>query len=312
MIEIIKCMPGCTVQDAGRFGYRRLGVGSAGAMDGLALATGNILLGNDAHAAALEIIFFPLEIRFQEDCAFSFTGAGQAVLDGQALPGWWKGTARRGQLLRLESLGSGGIGYLCLAGGVAVETVLESASTDLKGVFGGVQGRMLKLGDVLAVHPRTVTVDAGDFGAVPYENGQGALRVLPGFEFAALPEAMQAQVFSSDWQISRQSNRIGFLLEGPRMKFDVPVELLSYGVLPGLIQLPPSGQPVVMLADAQTCGGYPRLGTLIDSDLRRLAQSAPGSSIQLRICTLEEAAEAEASERQYLARLSRMREVVCP
>lgn len=314
MIEIIKCMPGCTVQDAGRTGYRRLGVGSSGALDQLALAAGNILLGNKAEAASLEILLFPLEIRFLKDCAFAVTGSPNKVsLDDSLLPPWWRASAKAGQTLRIEGTAKGGVNYLSLGGGLDVALVMASASTDLKGQFGGHDGRMLKAGDIIRGIGQAGPVNTASFGACPFVSAEpDTLRVLPGFELERLTTEQRSTLWNSTWTVSRQSNRIGFRLEGPALVFDTPIELLSYGFMPGLIQLPPSGQPIVMLSDAQTSGGYPRLGSVIESDLRLLAQSSPGSRLRLRICSLEEALEAETQELAYKQRLQSLREAVCP
>lgn len=313
MIEVVKCMPGTTVQDDGRLGYRRIGVGTAGALDQLALSVGNVLLGNEQSAPAIEILICPFEIRFQSDCNFSVTGAAvKAYLDGVALPPWWCSQARKSQVLRLSGNSTGGIAYLCLHGGVSVPQVLQSASTDLKGAFGGHEGRMLKAGDVVHLGQLSSVPTARSFGACPPERElQKSLRFMTGFEFEQLTTNARRDFWSSEWTVSRQSNRIGYGLMGPVLVFNENVELLSYGFLPGLMQLPPSGQPIVMLADAQTSGGYPRLGTVIESDLRLLAHSAPGTRVRLVECSVEEAAEAEAADANYLAAVKRMREVIC-
>ncbi|SDT04254.1 biotin-dependent carboxylase uncharacterized domain-containing protein [Pseudomonas asplenii] len=314
MIEILKCMPGCSVQDLGRFGHRKLGVGSSGALDALALQVGNALLGNEANRPAIEVLIFPIEIRFLTTQAFAVTGTtGKALLDGKELPPWWRTTGHTGQILRIESGPDGGIGYLTFAGRLDVETVLESASTDLKGGFGGHHGRTLRAGDRLAIRSDRSSETHYSFGASPPGiPDSNVIRFVPGFEMDQLSQAHVRSFCEADWTISRQSSRIGFRLEGPMIQFASHIELLSYGVLPGLIQLPPSGQPIVLLADAQTTGGYPRLGSVISSDLRLIAQFAPGKIIQFRHCSIEEAAEAEADEQDYFDRLSTLRGVMCP
>ncbi|WDY55776.1 5-oxoprolinase subunit C family protein [Pseudomonas sp. PSKL.D1] len=313
MIEVVKCMPGTTVQDNGRSGYRRIGVGTAGALDQLALSVGNVLLGNDQSAPAIEILICPFEIRFGADCRFSVTGAAaKASLDGLVLPPWWCTQARKGQVLRLSGSPTGGIAYLCLQGGVSVHQVLHSSSTDLKGAFGGYEGRMLKTGDVLHFGQARGVPTTSSFGACPPERELlKSLRFMPGFEFEQLTSNARREFWSTEWTVSRQSNRIGYGLVGPVLDLGKNVELLSYAFLPGLMQLPPNGQPIVMLADAQTSGGYPRLGTVIESDLRLLAHSAAGTQVRLVECSVEEAAAAESADANYLTAVKRMREVIC-
>ncbi|WP_082706956.1 biotin-dependent carboxyltransferase family protein [Pseudomonas sp. EpS/L25] len=305
---------GFFVQSLGRSGYRKLGVGSSGALDSLAVQVGNVLLGNGADAPSIEMLLFPIEVRFQASHSFAVTGnTGKIFLDGKELPPWWRATGHEGQILRIESSSEGGIGYLTIGGKIDIESVLRSASTDLKGGFGGHQGRMLKAGDLLNIRSDKSSATHYSFGASPPgELDSGIIRFLPGFEIDQLAKEHARAFYESVWTVSRQSSRIGFKLEGPQLQFSDPIELLSYGVLPGLIQLPPGGQPIVLLADAQTSGGYPRLGSVISSDLRLVAQSSPGKAIQFRQCSFAEAAEAEADEQDYLDRLSNLREVICP
>ena len=188
MIEILSSAALATVQDAGRLGSLRFGVGTAGAMDQLALAVGNLLLGNPAGAAALEIPVYPFQVRFTEDCAFALTGAdGQARLDERAVAPWWVGQARKGQVLRigLPVAGSGSRAYLSLAGGIDVPEVLASRSTQLRGAFGGLDGRAVRQGDVLRAATPGVS-SAVDIGVLPpamalplQQDGLPAVRVLP-------------------------------------------------------------------------------------------------------------------------------------
>ncbi|NVL29059.1 allophanate hydrolase, partial [Pseudomonas syringae pv. actinidiae] len=190
MIEVISATALATVQDLGRHGSLGYGVGTSGAMDTLSLRLGNLLLGNAEDAAGIEIPLFPFEVRFVEDCTFAITGAAcSAKLDGERLPGNWVAHARKGQVLKLSYPTAGSRAYLCLAGGVDVPQVLGSRSTQLRGAFGGWQGRALQQGDLIpagaANQPR-----AGDFGlesavaALPLMlDGLPAIRVLPAAEF---------------------------------------------------------------------------------------------------------------------------------
>ena len=173
MIEVLSSTALATVQDLGRTGSLRWGVGTAGAMDPLALAAGNLLLGNDANAAAVEIPVFPFGVRFAEDCAFALTGADcVARLDEQPLLPWWAHQARAGQLLTLGPPLPAGVwrasrAYLCLAGGVDVPQVLGSRSTQLRGAFGGHDGRALRQGDVLHAAAPGDGIRQTGFGLVP-------------------------------------------------------------------------------------------------------------------------------------------------
>jgi biotin-dependent carboxylase-like uncharacterized protein len=315
MIEVLSSAALASVQDLGRTGSLRWGVGTAGAMDDLALAAGNLLLGNAPGAAAIEIPVFPFEVRFDRDGVFALTGADCAArLDATALLPWWAHRARAGQVLTL-GVPQGGArrasrAMLCVAGGIDVPLALGSRSTQLRGAFGGHEGRALRRGDVL----RAVTTASGDarhgsdgggtalagsagnagpdaaphgFGLVPPAlalpltvDGLTAVRVLPGAEYLAFEEASRAAFWRTPWKITAQSDRYGFRLDGEALRPIAPMELRSHGIVPGVIQVPHSGQPIVQMRDAQPSGGYPKFGTVIEADLWRLGQAPIGSRVR--------------------------------
>ena len=287
MIEIISASPLATIQDLGRIGYYRDGVSRSGAMDVLALATGNALLGNDANAAGIEIPILPFRLRFDADLDFAVTGADcNATLDELTLPPDWAIRARAGQVLSLGAPLHGCRAYLCVGGGVDVAVVLGSRSTQLRETFGGHGGRMLQKGDILRAMRSDTNLPAGGMGAVPAtdalplrESGQIAVRVLPAAEYGSFRASARDQFWQSGWTVSPQSNRAGYRLSGPELALAAKLELRSHGVVPGVIQVPPSGQPIIQLADAATMGGYPKFGTVIEADLWRLAQARPGDVI---------------------------------
>lgn len=296
MIEILSSTALATVQDLGRFGSLGWGVGTAGAMDPLALAAGNLLLGNDVNAAAIEVPVFPFVVRFTEDCAFALTGAdAQARLDDEPLLPWWSHRARAGQVLTLGVPPQTGVWrasrvYLCLNGGVDVPDILGSRSTQLRGAFGGFQGRALRQGDVLrAAVPEGKFCPTG-FGLVPpalslplHRDGVAAMRVLPGAEYLSYEAASRAAFWTSEWKITPQSDRYGYRLSGENLLPIGPLEMRSHGIVPGVIQVPPGGQPIIQMRDAQPSGGYPKFGTVIEADLWRLGQAPIGS----RVCFIE-------------------------
>ncbi|WP_019717037.1 biotin-dependent carboxyltransferase family protein, partial [Pseudomonas syringae] len=258
MIEVISATALATVQDLGRHGSLGYGVGTSGAMDTLSLRLGNLLLGNAEDAAGIEIPLFPFEVRFVEDCTFAITGAAcSAKLDGERLPGNWVAHARKGQVLKLSYPTAGSRAYLCLAGGVDVPQVLGSRSTQLRGAFGGWQGRALQQGDLIpagaANQPR-----AGDFGlesavaALPLMlDGLPAIRVLPAAEFDCFSVEAQDTFFAGEWKITTQSNRYGYRMEGTPLLAREALEIRSHGIVPGVIQVPHGGQPIVQMRDAQ-------------------------------------------------------------
>ncbi|APW37425.1 allophanate hydrolase [Rhodoferax koreense] len=318
MIEILSSTALATVQDAGRLGSLRFGVGTAGAMDQLALTVGNLLLGNPEGAAALEIPVYPFQVRFTEDCAFALTGAdGQARLDGQAIAPWWVGQARQGQVLTigLPVPNSGSRAYLALCGGIDVPEVLASRSTQLRGAFGGLDGRAVRQGDVLRA-ARPGAQPAVDFGVVPpaiglplTRDGLPAMRVLPAAEYACFKEASRAAFWAGEWKITAQSDRYGYRLQGTPLEPIAHMEIRSHGIVPGVIQVPSGGQPIVQMRDAQPSGGYPKFGTVIEADLWRLGQAAIGSRVRFVETTYEEAVAAQGEVQAWLDEARRMIEL---
>lgn len=318
MIELLSSAALATVQDQGRLGSLRHGVGTSGAMDRLALAAGNLLLGNDEGAAGVEIPVFPFQVRFTEDCAFALTGADcQARLDEQPLMPWWVAQARKGQVLSLglPAARSGSRAYLALAGGVDVPEVLGSRSTQLRGAFGGHEGRALRQGDVLrAVEPGEARPTG--FGLVPPAlalplavEGCPAMRVLPAAEYLRYGAASRAAFWSGEWKITAQSDRYGYRLAGEPLVADAPMEMRSHGIVPGVIQVPPGGQPIVQMRDAQPSGGYPKFGTVIEADLWRLGQAPIGSRVRFIETTYEDAVAALAEVQAWLDGAARLIEL---
>ena len=315
MMEILSSAALATVQDAGRFGGLRYGVGTAGAMDQLALAVGNLLLGNPEGAAALEIPVYPFQVRFTEDCAFALTGAdGQARLDQRAIAPWWVSQARKGQVLTigLPLAGSGSRAYLALAGGIDVPEVLASRSTQLRAAFGGFEGRAVQRGDVLRAATPGVQV-AVDFGVVspliglPLScDGLPAMRVLPAAEYLGFQQESRAAFWAGEWKITAQSDRYGYRMQGTPLVPIATMEIRSHGIVPGVIQVPSGGQPIVQMRDAQPSGGYPKFGTVIEADLWRLGQAAIGSRVRFVETHYEDAVAALDAVQAWLDEVCRL------
>ncbi|HSR66014.1 MAG TPA: biotin-dependent carboxyltransferase family protein [Xanthomonadaceae bacterium] len=298
-----------TVQDRGRLGWRHLGVGAAGALDPHAHALANLLAGNDAGAATLEISLAGPTLRFERAARIALCGADiEARCDGIALPGARPCLLPAGSTLALGPCRRGARAYLAVEGGFDVGPVLGSRSTDLRGGFGGLDGRALRKGDALPLGPaRDVAVDAPRFpswwiDAMPGRGPAGMIRVLPGADATAPGDAL----FRRDWDVAAASDRQGLRLEGEAIAVADRRERVSAPVAPGTIQLPPDGRPIVLLADAQTHGGYPRIGHVVRADWPRLAQLRPGERLRFAPCTPEQAHAAWQRRRQELARLALM------
>ncbi len=310
MMEIITSGGMSSIQDNGRRNYRHLGVGIAGANDTLAARIGNTMLRNDDNAAFIEIMLFPFRVRFTENARIAITGANtQATLDGVALSPWWCVSVKAGQLLQMNPPIEGSIAYLCIEHGIDVPVVLGSRSTDLKAHFGGLEGRLLRKGDTLQSAASLSPSRPVSFGVRPptyipqlhiSENMDATVvRVLPATEWDNYAKDTIDTFLSYHWTISPNSNRIGMRLEGPALLPIKKLELLSHGIVPGLIQVPPSGQPIVMQADAQTSGGYPKIATVIEADQWKVAQTPLGGKLRFHVVSLDEAKEALQLLHQY-------------
>ncbi len=337
MIEILATGALSTVQDPGRTAYRRFGVGTAGAMDRLALAIGNTLVDNPADAAGIEIPVLPFKVQFRQPIAFAVTGADCAMqLDGKPLLPWWRYQAEAGEILTLggdgQGFSAGARSYVNLAGGVDVPLVLGSRSTQLRGHFGGHQGRALVAGDRLStgpvreppglpgsassqgsaagfgVVPPSVALTGNDFFAGPATESvpSTAVRVLPAAEYDFFNAESTNRLWHADWKITAQSDRYGYRLFGPALALKQSLETRSHGVVPGVIQVPPGGQPIIQMQDAQPSGGYPKIGTVIEADLWRLAQAPAGSRVRFVKTTYSDALAANLATAVYLAKVHRL------
>lgn len=315
MIEILTSHAFNTIQDLGRRGARRLGVSTSGAMDPVALEAGNALLGNDSDAASIEVQAFPFRLRFRADMAFSLTGADHdATLAGRIVPPWWCMRARAGDILTIASPRRGARVYVAFGGGVDVPRVLGSRSTHLRAGFGGLEGRVLRAGDIVPVGCLGQTsADHLDFGAEPanvaiasaFASEDRVLRVraLRAGEHDLFSETMQAAFWSTTWKISAQSDRGGYRLTGGQLTLATPIEMRSHGVVAGVVQVPPAGEPIIQMSDANTAGGYPKIAAVIQADLWRLGQAPPGSFIVFNEVGYQDAVAAMAPVTGYLARL---------
>ncbi|MEO6245262.1 MAG: 5-oxoprolinase subunit PxpB [Opitutaceae bacterium] len=282
-IEVARPGVFTTVQDLGRPGHRAQGVALGGAADALALRVANLLVGNAETEAALEFTLAGPELIFRRDALVAVCGAEiDGVPEGRPMP------IRAGQTLDLGRLRHGCRGYLAVAGGIDVPIVLGSRGTDVRGGFGGWAGRALHAGDCLSVP---------DFHRDPGEHWHIDRRIFPPPGppvFLRVVAGRHTDDFDAVWlahefKASPQSDRMGVRLSGATMLRRTARELISAPVTPGTVQVPPDGRPIVLLADAQTIGGYPRLAHVITVDLARAAQLRPGDSVRFTMVPLAEA-----------------------
>ena len=293
-----------SVQDAGRSGFRQLGVSLCGALDLPALRTANLLVGNDQFAAGLEVTLGNFVVEFTTPGWIALTGAGcEATLAGKSLWTGWSFPVKPGEQLRLHQPRRGMRSYLAVSGGIVVPEVMGSRSTDLKGGFGGVDGRLVRDGDNLPVgEPERIVTRSRGVKQLLWHN---RVRALPGPEYTDFTPSARQDFWRNGWQLSAQSNRMGYRLVGNSLERESNQELLSHGLIPGVVQVPPNGQPIVLMADAQTTGGYPRIACVIEADRYHLAQLRLGEPLHFMQCTHEEAHQAWVEQERYFEQLAR-------
>ncbi|HUF03614.1 MAG TPA: biotin-dependent carboxyltransferase family protein [Aridibacter sp.] len=282
-----------TVQDLGRTGYRALGVNPGGAADRDAVRILNTLLGNDENAAGVEMHFPAANIEFEDDAVIAIGGAHfRPELKGVAVQKWTSVLAKKGETLNFTGRKYGARCYLAVRGGIETEQWLGSASTNLFVKAGGAGGRKLEKGDVLSVGGKATDGPVGLSAGRTLTDRfllEPMLRVTEGPEHHLLT-AVSANAFETgEFEVRSDSNRMGIRLEGPPLHTVDEIDLVSSAVAPGTVQLLPDGSAVILGADSQTTGGYPRIARIIAADLSIAAQVSTGDRVRFRLVPLEEA-----------------------
>lgn len=296
-ITVIRAGMLTTVQDLGRRGYRAAGVPLGGAVDALALRLVNLLVGNAEDAAALEFTLVGPELEFSSEVMIALGGG-----DFGSWPLWQPVRVRAGERVKLGAARTGCRGYLAIAGGFDVPVVLGSRGTYLRAKLGGWEGRALRDGDVL----RASEISRPVLGRWHIDE-----RILPVYSAAVTVRCVrgaQADEFgetftTTEFKVTAKSDRMGARLSGPVVTRNVAHELVSTTVVPGTVQVPPDGQPIVLLADAQTIGGYPQIAHVLTVDLPLVAQLRPGDTVRFREVTLAEAHESMRTRERAMAML---------
>jgi len=299
-----------TVQDLGRPEHQRDGVPAGGAMDRSALRVANALVGNDDGAAALEATLIGPSIAFDGPALIALAGGDlEPTIDGEPVPLWRAIHVPDGAALRFGRPMLGCRTYVAIAGGIDVPLVFGSRSTYPRGGFGGHEGRALRAGDVLATcEPPALSrcigrgvcrgTDGTRLAIASWSAGrtlrmryssEPVVRLIPGTHTELLAAPSRTRLFSASFTVSSSSDRMGYRLDGVALPLRNPVELLSEAVTFGTVQLPPDGRPIVLMADRQTTGGYPRIGEVASGDLPLVAQLKPGDRLRFRPVTVEEA-----------------------
>lgn len=307
-VTVLKAGLLSSLQDGGRPGHAASGLGRAGAMDRPAWRLANALVGNSGDEAAIECTLLGPTLRFEHAATIALTGAELSARVGERnLPLWTRCRLPAGSVLQLGGMRIGCRSYLAIGGGFDAPVLLGSRSSDLHAHV----GRALQAGDELptgVADPqrdlfRDDAVSALHWGIDPqpwFDFAGQPLDLLPGSHLDALDDDSRQNLFGAGFVVSRDGNRTATRLDGRTLSLKAPLELISEPALPGTMQLPPSGQPIVLMAEAPVTGGYPRIGQLAAVDLPRLAQRRPGDSVRFRECTLETAVARLLTQRQAL------------
>jgi antagonist of KipI len=332
-----------TVQDAGRRGGAHLGISASGAADGLALRIGNLLVGNEENAAAIEMTLVGGRFVFDADTEIAVTGADMAcACAGAPVRPWEAILVGAGEVLEFGASREGARGYLCVRGGIDVPMILGSASTHLLTGLGGHEGRALRAGDVLSIGtpkgeapsvpagaPRAAAEEARAGRPRPADAPEGApleaarsvgvridagwiralyaerpIRITPGPQSDWFSPETTTWLVSSPYTVLEQSNRMGIRLSGHALERPVGSELLTEGVSLGAIQVPDSGLPIILFVEHQTTGGYPKIANVCSVDMHRVGQLRPRDTVRFELVTFETADRLYRERRDAIDRLS--------
>jgi antagonist of KipI len=293
-----------TIQDRGRWGLQALGVPVAGPMDPFAHRAANAIVGNGASAATFEVTLIGPELEFEDERVVAVTGAVfHMTIDGRPAPHATAFVVSAGERLRFGSRVRGARAYIGISGGVAVEPVLRSRATHLISRTGGLGGRQLKAGDhvPLGVRASFRGVSSRPFERpTPLPEGHATIRVLAGPQTEYFADDALDALQSAPYVVGGKSDRMGYRLEGPVLRHARGADIISDATPLGVLQVPASGQPILLMADRQTTGGYPKLATVITADIGTAGQLAPGDTMAFLTCTRREAMAALIAQEQRL------------
>jgi allophanate hydrolase len=288
MLHIKQAGPMLTVQDLGRTGLMHLGVSGAGAMDPTSMLIANRLVGNADSDAALEFAHVGGAFVAEKPVRFAVTGGAiDITVDGQLRHGWESHWLMPGEVLKIGALRRAVWGYLAISGGIDTPKVLEARSTHLRSGLGGIDGRRLAIGDAL---PLGETKKSSLLALrKPFSRSNGPVRVVPGPQADHFDAAAWKNFLREPFSVTPSRDRMAQVLDGPAIRAFAGHDIVSDGTVAGSIQVPSSGRPIVLMAERQTTGGYPKIATVASVDMPRLAQTATGSTIRFKSISQEEA-----------------------
>lgn len=302
-----------TIQDGGRFGYQHLGINPGGVMDAIAMRVANALVGNDSEEAILEMHFPAAEILFEETALIALSGADfTAAINGEAVSVLQPLIVQQGAELKFTKHQTGARAYLAVQGGFITTAWLQSSSTHLKVKAGGFEGRSLQKNDCLQLkqkQPFAFITTGKPVISLPWKAKVDDLyaannfQFIPGAEYDCLDETSKRKIQTLSFTIGQQSDRMGYRLQGEPLQLQTPKELISTAVTKGTIQLLPDGQLIILMADHQTTGGYPRIGHVISASVPSLAQMQVGEKISLQEVNLHTAETKALNQERNLQQL---------
>lgn len=306
VIEVLKSGLATTIQDLGRPGYQRFGIVVSGAMDDYSLQVANVLAGNERNTAAIEVALMGPKLGFVEDTVIAIGGADLTPrLDGEEIPMWKRVFVKKDQILSFGQPKNGVYAYIAVAGGIDVPPVMGSKATYTKAEMGGLDGRSLTEGDLLYSKENRSLKTRFRLSPelIPEFSSERKARVIVGPDEKAFDEESIACFLSETYQVTPQSDRMGARLKGTQLVTKNGADIISAAVLPGTIQVPADGQPIILLADRQTTGGYTRIATVISTDLSYVAQTLPGQALRFESVTVEEAQRVHIIQEKTLRKL---------
>ncbi|MDD3229463.1 MAG: biotin-dependent carboxyltransferase family protein [Oscillospiraceae bacterium] len=297
-----------TIQDLGRFGFERFGVSPSGPMDVRSFSISNILVGNPRNAAAMEISIMGPTLRFRDSAVIAVTGCEISFMrNGVPLPMYTTVYISAGDIVEFGIAKTGCRAYLAVSGGFDVPAVMGSRATSIQNKIGGIYGRRLQNGDELTIGSSSIKTEQILGRSLPRDNFEGnqfvTLRVIMGPQDNEFTKEGIQTFLESTYKVGNDSNRMGYRLSGPLIQHSGDGNIISDGIVTGSVQIPTSGLPIVMLAERQTVGGYPKIATIISVDISKIGQCRPGDQVRFQAVDIDEAQRLYGA---YLEDLDRM------
>ncbi|MBT2662059.1 biotin-dependent carboxyltransferase family protein [Bacillus sp. ISL-45] len=305
LFKVLKPGLQTTVQDLGRTGYQQYGISPAGAMDSYSMQMANLLVGNPLGEAVLEAAVLGPSLEALTDASIAICGGDlEPMVNSSKVPMWKCFALKKGDILSFKTVINGARAYISFAGGIDVPLVLGSKSTFINGKLGGFKGRALESGDLVYGKPFVRKNRFVHKSLIPEYPREIEIRVIIGPHQDKFSQTEKDRFLSSEYTLTSQSNRMGYRLEGPKLETIGGSDIISDAIPLGGIQVPANGQPIILLSDRQTTGGYAQIATVISVDIPLLAQTMPGTKIRFKEVTIREAQEQYLKQKKLFKFLS--------